>query len=211
AAAPAASATATAASAGRSATTASSGGSVETLSAGVTAVAEALRVAAASSRSLEGAGLTTLTRTTLANPAGARRRLRSTIPQASTNPAGARRRLRSTIPQTSSAAAISQAAPARLLTETTLAIASACLTESSLLSPSTRLGSLPGTASECLSGLSVGRASLVEALLGRVVAVLHTLAVLGIVLPLASVPASSRPARRALFHAIARCLRVVDV
>src|SRR5262249_22101114 len=160
-----------------------------------------LRVPAATSRSLEGAAaLTTLTAATLSNPAGARRRLRSTIPQAS-----------------ATATISSQAASARLLTEptllteTTLAIASAGLTDSSLLAATTKLGSLPGTASECLSGLSVGRASLVEALLGRVVAVLHTLAVLGIVLPLASVPASSRPARRALFHAIARGLRVVDV
>src|SRR5262249_2888561 len=74
---------------------------------------------------------------------------------------------------------------------------------------------LPGAPAERLSGLSVGGAPLVEALLGAGVPVLHALAMLGIVLPLAPVPASSSAARRllrrALLDAVARGLAVVDV
>src|SRR5262249_222025 len=54
------------------------------------------------------------------------------------------------------------------------------LTEPALLA-------LPGAATEPLAGLSVTWPGLVEALLGGVVTVLHALAVLGVVLPLASV------------------------
>src|SRR5262249_44701555 len=182
-------------------TTAASTGPVEALPAGVASVAEALCVAAATSRSLEGAALTT-TAATLSNSPGPWRCLPSTIPEAS------------------GAAAISDAAARllpdpTLLTEPTLAIARACLANPTLLPSAAKLGSLPGAAAERLSGLSVGGPSLVEALLRGVVPILHTLAVLGIVLPVASVPASSGPARgllrRSLRLAVACGLHVVHV